>query len=162
MNYLVLLSVAALIICGLLFTPMPLLQNVDGIDHNATFTSPYFYSTHSVRFGYDEGIFEITNVSIHHGSNETKIIGLIENKDPDRNTIENVSLAIQAYDKNNHLISVAEGHPQMSTFRLGDKTAFQILDNDLKLDLDHIFIQILAAKWGTDTDDDTTPKKVPS
>ena len=84
---------------------------------------------------------------------------MIENKDPDRNTIENVSLAIQAYDKNNHLISVAEGHPQMSTFRLGDKTAFQILDNDLKLDLDHIFIQILAAKWGTDTDEDTTPEK---
>jgi hypothetical protein len=50
----------------------------------------------------------------------------------------------------------------MSTFRLGDKTAFQILDNDLKLDLDHIFIQILAAKWGTDTVDDTTPEKPPS
>ena len=47
----------------------------------------------------------------------------------------------------------------MSTFRLGDKTGFEIFDNDLKLDLDHIFIQILAAKWGTDADDDTTPEK---
>lgn len=153
---------AALIGGGLLFTSMSLPQNVNGIDHNATFTSPYFYTTHSVRFGYDEGIFEITNVSIHHGTNETKIIGMIENKDPDRNTIENVSLAVQAFDKGNHLISVAEGHPQMSTFRLGDKTGFEILDNDLKLDLDHIFIQILAAKWGTDADDDTTTEKPPS
>ena len=159
MNNLVLLSGAALIIGGTLFTPISLIQNVNGIDHNATFTSPYFYSTHSVRFGYDEGIFEITNVSINHGTNETKIIGMIENKDPDRNTIENVSLAIQAFDKDNHLISVAEGQPQMSTFRLGDKTGFEIFDNDLKLDLDHIFIQILAAKWGTDADDDTTPEK---
>ena len=153
---------ATLTIGGLLFTSMSLLQNVNGIDHNATFTSPYFYSTHSVRFGYDEGIFEITNVSIHHGTNETKIIGVIENNDPDRNTIENVSLAVQAFDKDNHLISVAEGRPQMSTFRLGDKTGFEILDNDLKLDLDHIFIQILAAKWGTDADEDTTPEKLPS
>ena len=162
MNYQVLLSVAALIIGGILFTPISLLQNVNGIDHNATFTSPYFYSTHLVRFGYDEGIFEITNVSIHHGTNETKIMGMIENKDPDRNTIENVSLALQAFDKDNHLVSVAEGHPQMSTFRLGDKTGFEILDNDLKLDLDHIFIQILAAKWGTDRDDDITSEKPPS
>jgi hypothetical protein len=150
------------LISSVLFTVVPILRNVDGIDHNATFSSPYFYSTHSVRFGYDEGIFEITNVSIHQGPNETKIIGLIENKDPDRNTIENVSLAIQAYDKDNHLIGVAEGHPQMSTFRLGDKTAFEILDNDLKLDLDHLFIQILAAKWGTDRDDDKTSEKPPS
>lgn len=162
MNYLVLLSVTALTIGGLLFTSMSMLRNVNGIDHNATFTSPYFYSTHSVRFGYDEGIFEITNVSIHHGTNETKIIGMIENKDPDRNTIENVSLAVQAFDKGNHLMSVAEGRPQMSTFRLGDKTGFEILDNDLKLDLDHIFIQILAAKWGTDADEDTTLEKSPS
>jgi hypothetical protein len=162
LNYLVLLSVTALTIGGLLFTSMSMLRNVNGIDHNATFTSPYFYSTHSVRFGYDEGIFEITNVSIHHGTNETKIIGMIENKDPDRNTIENVSLAVQAFDKGNHLMSVAEGRPQMSTFRLGDKTGFEILDNDLKLDLDHIFIQILAAKWGTDADEDTTLEKSPS
>ena len=152
----------ALTFGGLLFTSMSMLRNVNGIDHNATFTSPYFYSTHSVRFGYDEGIFEITNVSIHHGTNETKIIGMIENKDPDRNTIENVSLAVQAFDKGNHLMSVAEGRPQMSTFRLGDKTGFEILDNDLKLDLDHIFIQILAAKWGTDADEDTTLEKSPS
>lgn len=87
---------------------------------------------------------------------------MIENKDPDRNTIENVSLAVQAFDKGNHLMSVAEGRPQMSTFRLGDKTGFEILDNDLKLDLDHIFIQILAAKWGTDADEDTTLEKSPS
>ena len=161
MNNLALLSIAGLFV-GILFSFVFLFQNLDAIDHNATFTSSYFDSSRSVTFGYDEGIFEITNVSIHQGPYETKIIGLIENKHPDHNTIENVSLAIQAYDKDNRLIGVAEGQPQMTTFRLGDKTAFEISDNDAKSDLDHIFIQILATNWGTENDNDTSSEKEPS
>jgi hypothetical protein len=77
------------------------------------------------------------------------MIGLIENTDP-VNTIEGVSLSVQMYDKNNHLIGVMKGYPQSSNILPDQKTAFEIQsgDEDIK-NVDHVFIEVLATDWGT-------------
>jgi hypothetical protein len=66
------------------------------------------------------------------------------------NTIKGVSLKIEMYDRNNHLIDVADsGYSSLpNTFAPHAKSAFKVpIDKDN--DLDHINIQILATDWGT-------------
>jgi hypothetical protein len=99
---------------------------------------------------YDNTVFNIIDVSIKYDDVWGPImIGLIQNKDA-VNKIEGVTLSVQMYDKNNHLIGVMKGYPQSSNILPKQKTAFEIQsgDEDIK-NIDHIFIEILATDWGT-------------
>jgi hypothetical protein len=110
-------------------------------------------ATRQIPYTYDTGVFNITDLSIKEGDYSTDIIGFIQNVDPYLNTIKGVSLKIEMYDRNNHLIDVAESGYSSSlpdTFEPQRKSAFKI-SIDKNNDLDHINIQILATDWGTPT-----------
>jgi hypothetical protein len=110
---------------------------------------------HDIPFTYDNnGSFVITDVSLKQDtSGVTSIIGLIQNKDP-INPIDGVSLAIQMYDKTNHLIGVETGTAQTSIFFPDDKTAFEIRDYEVDSIPDHIHIQIFASNCGNNNNTD--------
>jgi hypothetical protein len=107
-------------------------------------------ATRPIPYTYDKGPFNITDVSIQDGGYSTNLIGFIENTDPFLNTIKGVSLKIEMYDRNNHLIDVAEsGYSSLpNEFPPLAKSAFKIPIGKNN-DLDHIKIQILANDWGT-------------
>jgi PDZ domain len=107
-------------------------------------------ATRPIPYTYDKGPFNITDVSIQDGGYLTNLIGFIENTDPFLNTIKGVSLKIEMYDRNNHLIDVAEsGYSSLpNEFPPLAKSAFKI-PIEKNNDLDHIKIQILANDWGT-------------
>jgi len=106
-------------------------------------------ATRSIPFTYDKGPFDITDVSVKDGDYSTNIIGFIENTDPFLNTIKGVSLKIEMFDSNNHLIDVADsGYSSLpNTFEPHTKSAFKV-PIDKNNELDHINIQILASDWG--------------
>jgi PDZ domain len=106
----------------------------------------------NVVVGYDDSVFNITDVSIKYDNVwGPTMIGLIQNKDP-FNTIEGVSLSVQMYDKNNHLIGVMKGYPQASYINPNQKTAFEIQSGDEDIrNIDHVFIEILATDCGSAT-----------
>lgn len=98
-----------------------------------------------------EESFNIMDLSIKEGSySSDDSIGFIQNVDPNMNTIKGVSLKIEMYDRNNHLIDVVDsGYSSLlSDFRPQDKSAFKI-PIDKNNELDHLNIQILAQDWGT-------------
>jgi hypothetical protein len=107
-------------------------------------------ATKPIPFTYDRGVFNITDLSIKEGDYSTDIIGFIQNVDPYLNTIKGVSLKLEMYDRNNHLIDVTEsGYSSLpAEFRPQGKYAFKI-PIDKNNDLDHLHIQILAQDWGT-------------
>ena len=105
-------------------------------------------ATVPIRYDYDLGTFEITDVSLKSSSYSTEIIGFIKNIDADINTIEGVSLTLEMYDKNNHLIGVETAYPVTQTFTPGQKSPFKFAYLDKEEDLDHIYIGILATDWG--------------
>ena len=77
------------------------------------------------------------------------MIGLIQNKDQN-SKIEGVTLSVQMYDRNNHLIGVMKGYPQSGDIQPNQKTAFEIQSGDEEIrNIDHVFIEILATDWGT-------------
>ncbi|TLX90879.1 MAG: PDZ domain-containing protein [Thaumarchaeota archaeon] len=108
-------------------------------------------ATRLIPYTYDRGSFNITDLSIKEGDYSTDIIGFIQNVDPDLRTIKGVSLHIEMYDRNNHLIDIAESGYSSSLpsyFLPQDKSAFKI-PIDKNSELDHLHIQILAQDWGT-------------
>jgi hypothetical protein len=107
-------------------------------------------ATKPIPFTFDRGVFNITDLSIKEGTYSTDLIGFIQNVDPNLNTIKGTSLKIEMYDRNNHLIDVAEsGYSSLPTeFAPQTKYAFKI-PIDKNNDLDHLHIQILAQDWGT-------------
>jgi hypothetical protein len=109
--------------------------------------------TANISFAYDNSSgMIISDVSAKQADiRSIGIIGMIQNKSPF--TIEGVGLAIQMYDKENHLIGVESGYPQIRYFYPDDKTGFEIIDYGLDniSDLDHIDIQISATDWGNST-----------
>jgi signal peptidase I len=109
-------------------------------------------ATKPIPFTYDRGVFNITDLSIKEGNYSTDIIGFVQNVDPSLRTIKGVKLKIEMYDRNNHLIDVAEsGYSSLpATFAPQAKYAFKI-PIDKNNDLDHLHIQILAQDWGTST-----------
>ena len=111
----------------------------------------------NVVVGYDNRVFNITDVSIKYDDIwGPKMIGLIQNKDP-INTIEGVSLSVQMYDKNDHLIGVMKGYPQSSYILPNQKTAFEIQSGDEDIrNIGHVFIEILATDWGSATAPNTS------
>lgn len=104
----------------------------------------------NVRIEFDNAVFNITDVSIKYDEIWGPImIGLIENKDL-YSTIEGVSLSVQMYDKNDHLIGVMKGYPQASYILPNQKTAFEIQSGDEDIrNIDHVIIEIFATDWGT-------------
>lgn len=96
------------------------------------------------------GVFNISDVSIKYDDIwGPTMIGLIQNQDP-VNTIEGVSLSVQMYDKNNHLIGVMKGYPQSSYILPNQKTAFEIQSGDEDIrNIHRVFIEVLATDWGT-------------
>jgi hypothetical protein len=107
-------------------------------------------ATKPIPFTFDRGVFNITDLSIKEGAYSTdEIIGFIQNVDPNRE-IKGISLKIEMYDRNNHLIDVAEsGYSSLpETFQPQAKSAFKI-SIDKNNELDHLNIQILAQDWGT-------------
>ena len=64
------------------------------------------------------------------------------------NTIEGVSLTLEIYDKNNHLIGVETAYPVTQNFKPDQKSPFKFSYLDKEDDLDHIYIGILATDWG--------------
>jgi hypothetical protein len=107
-------------------------------------------ATRTIPYTYDRGVFNITDVSVKDDDYSPSLIGFIENTDPLLNTIKGVSLKIEMFDRNNHLIDVADsGYSSlMDTFQPHDKSAFKV-PIDKNNELDHINIQILATDWGT-------------
>jgi hypothetical protein len=105
-------------------------------------------ATVPIPFDYDRGTFEIIDVSLKSSTYSTEIIGFIKNVDRNLNTIEGVSLTLEMYDKNNHLIGVETAYPVTQTFRPEQKTPFKFSSLDKEEDLDHIHIGILATDWG--------------
>jgi hypothetical protein len=107
-------------------------------------------ATKPIPFTYDRGVFNITDLSIKEGDYSTDLIGFIQNVDPLMNTIKGLSLKIDMFDRNNHLIDVAEsGYSSLpSEFAPQTKYAFKI-PIDKNNDLDHLHIEILAQDWGT-------------
>jgi hypothetical protein len=106
-------------------------------------------ATVPIPYDYDKGTFEITDVSLKSNSYSTEIIGFLKNVDPNLNTIEGVSLTLEMYDKNNHLIGVDTAYPVTQTFRPDQKSPFKFSSLEKEQDLDHIYIGILATDWGT-------------
>jgi hypothetical protein len=104
----------------------------------------------NVTVEYDNAVFNITDVSIKYDDIWGPImIGLIENKDR-YSTINGVSLSVQMYDKNDHLIGVMKGYPQASYILPAQKTAFEIQSGDEDIrNIDHVIIEIFAIDWGT-------------
>ena len=108
-------------------------------------------ATRPIPYTYDTSAFNITDVSIQENDYSTNLIGFIENNSPLFNTIKDVTLKIEMYDRNNHLIDLAtSGYSSLlpSTFEPHTKSAFKI-PIDKNNDLDHINIEILAQDWGT-------------
>jgi hypothetical protein len=108
-------------------------------------------ATKPIPFTFDRGIFNITDLSIKEGTYSTDLIGFIQNVDPLMNTIKGLSLKIEMYDRNNHLIDLAEsGYSSTlpSDFPPQAKYAFKI-PIDKNNDLDHLNIRMLATDWGT-------------
>jgi len=99
---------------------------------------------------YDNSVFKISDVSIKYDDVwGPTMIGLIQNNDP-FNKIEGVTLSVQMYDRNNHLIGVMKGYPQSSNILPNQKTAFEIQSGDEDIrNVDHVFVEILAADWGS-------------
>jgi PDZ domain len=108
-----------------------------------------FGATIPIPYDYDKGVFEITDVSLKSNTYSTEIIGFIKNVDPNLNTIEGVSLTLEMYDKNNHLIGVDTAYPVTQNFRPDQKSPFKFSSIDKDEDLHHIHIGILATDWGT-------------
>jgi hypothetical protein len=100
----------------------------------------------NISFAYDNTSgFIISDVSVKRaGFGNIEIIGIIQNNN---SLNEGVSLAIQMYDKQNHLIDVETGHPQTTTIPQNTKTGFKVpvydLGSDNILNLDHIYMQII-------------------
>jgi PDZ domain len=108
-------------------------------------------ATKPIPFTFDRGVFNITDLSVKEGAySSDDLIGFIQNVDPLMNTIKGVSLKIEMYDRNNHLIDVAEsGYSSLpSAFAPQTKSAFKV-PIEKNSELDHINIQILATDWGT-------------
>jgi len=109
-------------------------------------------ATKPIPFTYDRGVFNITDLSLKEGGySSDDLIGFIQNVDPLMNTIKGVSLKIEMYDRNNHLIDVADsGYSSSlpSELKPQEKSAFKI-PIDKNNDLDHLNIRILASDWGT-------------
>jgi hypothetical protein len=108
-------------------------------------------ATKSIPFTYDRGVFNITDLSIKEGAySSDDLIGFIQNVDPLMNTIKGVSLKIEMYDRNNHLIDVADsGYSSIpAELKPQEKSAFKI-PIDKNNELDHLNIRILATDWGT-------------
>jgi hypothetical protein len=107
-------------------------------------------ATRQIPYTYDTGVFNITDLSIKEGDYSTDIIGFIQNVDPYLRTIKGVSLKIEMYDRNNHLIDVTDtGYSSLpDTFNPDSKYAFKV-PIDKNNELDHLHIQILATDWGT-------------
>jgi len=119
---------------------------------SASDVTSIYGATRPIPYTFDIGAFNITDVSIKDGDYSTNLIGFIENTDPSLRTIKGVSLKIEIFDRDNHLIDVADsGFSSLpSTFQPNTKSAFKI-PIDKNDDLDHINIQILATDWGTPT-----------
>src|SRR5438093_13270588 len=85
-------------------------------------------ATRPIPYTYDRGVFNITDVSVKDDDYSPSLIGFIENTDQLLNTIKGVSLQIEMFDRNNHLIDVAEsGFSSLpSYFRPNTKSAFKI------------------------------------
>jgi PDZ domain len=108
-------------------------------------------ATKPIPFTHDRGVFNITDLSVKEGDySSDDLIGFIQNVDPYMNTIKGLSLKIDMFDRNNHLIDVAEsGYSSLpSEFAPQTKYAFKI-PIDKNNDLDHLHIEILATDWGT-------------
>lgn len=89
-------------------------------------------ATQPIPFTYDRGPFNITDLSIKEGDySNDDLIGFIQNVDPYLRTIKDLSLKIEMYDRNKHLIDVAESGSGYSslipeTFEPQTKSAFKI------------------------------------
>jgi hypothetical protein len=108
-------------------------------------------ATKPIPFTHDRGVFNITDLSVKEGDySSDDLIGFIQNVDPYMNTIKGLSLKIDMFDRNNHLIDVAEsGYSSLpGEFVPQTKYAFKI-PIDKNKDLDHLHIEILATDWGT-------------
>ena len=122
----------------------------DGFDlHNANGQTANLMAG-NVGVEYNNRVFDITDVSIKYDDVwGPTMIGLIQNKDQN-SKIEGVTLSVQMYDRNNHLIGVMKGYPQSGDIQPNQKTAFEIQSGDEEIrNIDHVFIEILATDWGT-------------
>ena len=115
----------------------------DGFDlHNANGQTANLMAG-NVGVEYNNRVFDITDVSIKYDDVwGPTMIGLIQNKDQN-SKIEGVTLSVQMYDRNNHLIGVMKGYPQSGDIQPNQKTAFEIQSGDEEIrNIDHVFIEI--------------------
>jgi hypothetical protein len=98
-------------------------------------------------FDYNQTSFIISDVSVKQDTIGTiSIIGLIQNNST-TNTIDGVSIAVQMFDKTNHLIGIGDVTPQSNVFPPLFKTGFEKRNSNVNQIPDHLTFQTMATNW---------------